>query len=187
MAELNDKQKRFCEEYLIDLNATQAAIRAGYSEKTARAIGAENLTKPDIQEYLTNLRLELQDETKITPEKVLKEYAKIAFLDIRRFYNVDGAMKSIHDLDDESAGALAGVETYEEKPMQGVEDAEQITIGQTKKIKTYDKVKALDSLARHLGMFEKDNNQQKTTVNVTGLSTPDLRKLEALLSQSNGH
>lgn len=53
---LNDKQKKFCNEYLIDLNATQAAIRAGYSEKTARSIANENLTKPDIQKYIQELQ-----------------------------------------------------------------------------------------------------------------------------------
>src|SRR5687767_10030922 len=107
---LTDKQIRFCEEYLIDLNATQAAIRAGYSPKTAHSIGAENLIKPEIQEYLSNRQKELQEATGITQKRVLEEYAKVAFLDIRKFYTVDGALKSIHDLDDESAGALAGCE-----------------------------------------------------------------------------
>ena len=57
MGKLNQKQTLFCDEYLIDLNATQAAIRAGYSEKTARFIGAENLTKPNIAEYIQTLMM----------------------------------------------------------------------------------------------------------------------------------
>jgi phage terminase small subunit len=71
MASLNEKQKRFCEEYLIDLNATQAAIRAGYSEKTAKEIGCENLTKPNIQEYVQSLLEERSKRTEIDADYVL--------------------------------------------------------------------------------------------------------------------
>ncbi|MFD1165208.1 terminase small subunit [Sphingobacterium daejeonense] len=80
---LTDKQQRFVEEYMVDLNATQAAIRAGYSQNTAHSIGAENLIKPEIQEAIQKRKQELSDQTGITAERVLKEYAKIAFSDIR--------------------------------------------------------------------------------------------------------
>ena len=63
---LNEKQKRFCEEYLIDLNATQASIRAGYSSNSAKEIGCENLTKPNIQEYIALLQSEIQRRTLAT-------------------------------------------------------------------------------------------------------------------------
>lgn len=159
MSPLTDKQLRFCEEYLVDLNATKAAIRAGYSEESAGSIGHENLKKPDVQEYISRRQKELQEATGITQKRVLEEYAKVAFLDIRKYYTVDGALKPIRELDDDAAGALAGVEVYEEKT--GEEDVE--ATGSTKKIKTYDKVKALDSLARHLGMFT-----DKMDVNLSG-------------------
>lgn len=165
---LTDKQKKFCEEYLIDLNATQAAIRAGYSENTANEQGARLLAKVSISQYVQERQEALQTDTGITQKRVLEEYAKIAFSDIRRFYTVDGALKSIHELDDQTAAALSGVEVYEEKSSADPED-ESFTLGQTKKIKTYDKVKALDSLARHLGMFEKDNRQTQPIVNITGM------------------
>src|SRR5688572_14102051 len=131
--ELTDKQRKFCEEYLIDLNGAQAAIRAGYSQKTAKEIASENLTKPNIQVYLAERQRELQQATGITSKRVLEEYAKVAFLDIRKFYTVDGSLKSIHDLDDESAGALAGVEVYEER-VSDPEADENVVVGQTKKI-----------------------------------------------------
>jgi hypothetical protein len=79
---LTDKQRRFVDEYLIDLNATQAAIRAGYSEKTARSIAAENLTKPDVSEYLTKRRAEIAASTAITPEVVLQRWWDLANVDI---------------------------------------------------------------------------------------------------------
>ena len=71
MEKLTPKQARFVEEYLVDLNATQAAIRAGYSEQTARVIGHENLTKPDIQKAITERRQEMQQRTAITADRVL--------------------------------------------------------------------------------------------------------------------
>ena len=69
---LNARQKVFCEEYLLDLNATQAAVRAGYSEKTARVIGGENLLKPAIAEYITELKAERSKKTKIDAAYVLE-------------------------------------------------------------------------------------------------------------------
>ncbi len=72
MAKLTAKQKRFCDEYLIDLNATQAAIRAGYSEKTAKQIGQENLTKPDLQEYIRKQMDEKEDALIAKQDEVLK-------------------------------------------------------------------------------------------------------------------
>lgn len=167
--ELTAKQIKFCEEYLIDLNGTQAAIRAGYSAKTASVIAAENLVKPNIQAYLSKRQQELQEATGITQKRVLEEYAKVAFTDIRKFYTVDGALKPIKDLEDDAAGALAGIEVYEEKVSDSDPQDETVVTGTIKKIKIYDKVKALDSLARHLGMFSKDNEQSRPLVQITGM------------------
>lgn len=76
---LNEKQKRFVLEYLIDLNATQAAIRAGYSKKTAYSIGQENLKKPEIQKAIQAKQNKLQNKLEITQERVLEELAQVAF------------------------------------------------------------------------------------------------------------
>lgn len=76
--DLSDKQIKFSEEYLTDLNATQAAIRAGYSEDTARSIGSENLTKPNIQAYIQHLQKELSDKTKLTQQWVLNRFKEIS-------------------------------------------------------------------------------------------------------------
>ena len=76
---LNERQKRFCDEYLIDLNATQAAIRAGYSPKTAYSLGQRLLKKVDIQEYLQKRLKNREERTEVTQDRVLKELAKVAF------------------------------------------------------------------------------------------------------------
>lgn len=73
---LSNKQKRFCDEYLVDLNATQAATRAGYSERTAREIGCENLTKPNIQAYISNKQKILAEKTEIKIEWIVAELRK---------------------------------------------------------------------------------------------------------------
>ena len=84
MAKLTAKQERFCIEYIIDLNATQAAIRAGYSVKTANRIASENLSKPDIQKKIQKLQQDRATRTEITQDRVLKELAGIGFAPITK-------------------------------------------------------------------------------------------------------
>ncbi len=76
-SKLTDKQKIFCEEYLIDLNATQSAIRAGYSEKTAKQIGTENLAKPALAEYIAELKAKRSESTAINAAWVLRQAVKV--------------------------------------------------------------------------------------------------------------
>ena len=141
MEKLTPKQARFVEEYLVDLNATQAAIRAGYSESTARAIGHENLTKPDIQEAIAEAR-----GTEITADRVLEEYAKIAFFDPRKLFMADGGIKPVEQWDDDVAAVIGALDVVE------IGDNGEM-IGRVKKLKLIDKKGALDSIGRHLGMF----------------------------------
>lgn len=161
---LNEKQKRFCEEYLIDMNGTKAAIRAGYSPRTANEQAAQSLAKLSIQQYLQELRTKQAERTGITADRVLQEYARLAFSDIRKFYTAENALKDIHELDDDAAAALAGIEVTEETEFV---DGQKVNTGWTKKIKTYDKTKALEALGKHLGIFEKDNAQAKPVTNIT--------------------
>jgi len=79
---LNKKQKLFCDEYIVDLCATKAAIRAGYSKRTARSIGQENLTKPDIKKYIDDKLAEREEINSLTSDKVIAELSKGAFTNI---------------------------------------------------------------------------------------------------------
>jgi len=74
---LTEKQKMFCKEYMVDLNATQACIRAGYSEKTAKVIGSQNLTKLNIQEEITKLMKDREERVKLTADKVLEDIERV--------------------------------------------------------------------------------------------------------------
>ena len=124
---MTNKQKRFCEEYLIDLNATQAALRTGYSEKTAASIASENLQKPEILGYIAKLRAEQSKRTGITADRVLEELSKLGFAPI--------------------------------------DDCESF--------KASDKLRALELIGKHIGMFKSDD----------AADTPALEKLDKILAE----
>lgn len=138
---LTPKMEKFIDEYLIDLNATQAAIRAGYSKKTAQQIGSENLSKPIIQEEIAKRKNSAAKKLEITRESVLKELAAIGFTNATDFITVSGRAVLIRDTDTvapEKLSALASVK-------DGVNGIE---------IKMHDKVRALELLGKHLGLFD---------------------------------
>lgn len=143
---LTDKQALFVEEYLVDLNATQAAIRAGYSSDTAGAIGHENLNKPEIAGAISEAFARRMKRTEIDQDRVLKELAAVAFGDIREMFTPGGHLLSPVDLSDEAAALLAGFDVVTVKRGEGEVD-------HIAKIKRNDKMKALEMLGRHLGMF----------------------------------
>ena len=153
---LNDRQELFCKEYLISLNATDAARKAGYSEKTANEQAARMLTNTNIQEYLQTLQKARSERLEITADRVMLEVARLAFSDIRKLFNTDGTIKKIHELDDDTAAILSSIET--EYRTEGNGEAATSII--TKKVKLWDKSKNLEALMKHLGMYEKDNRQK---------------------------
>lgn len=144
--ELTPKQIRFCEEYTIDFNGKQAAIRAGYSKKTAAEQSSRLLINVNVQTHIKSLQKKLSEKTEITKERIVAEYAKIAFFDIRKVLTVDGGMKETGEWDDASAAAIAGLESYDEK-----EPDSGMVLGTVRKIKVSDKRAALDSLCKVLG------------------------------------
>lgn len=138
MPKLTDKQKRFCEEYLIDLNATQAAIRAGYKNAD---IGRRLVTKSHVSEYIEKLKAERSQRTEITADRVLAELAAIAFSDRTDIAKIeDGGVVTFTPTDQLDKDA--------KKTISGIENGKYGT-----KVTTYDKVKALELIGKHLGMF----------------------------------
>lgn len=153
-ARLTDKQKRFVSEYLIDLNATAAAKRAGYSEKTACEQAARLLANVKVQEAVQKGKKEIQERTEITQDMVIRETAKLAFFDIRKMFGKDGKPLDISELDDDTAAALVGLD------VQDVKDADSGDfLGYVKRYKMADKLKALELLGKHTGAFEKQDTQ----------------------------
>lgn len=163
---MTDAQKRFCDEYLIDLNATRA-YKVAYSrckkDETANVNGSKLLRNTKVQEYISERMKEREKRTGITQDMVIKELAKIAFLDIRKLYTENGQLKNIADIDSDTVGAISQLETLEEYEGYG-DDREKI--GDTQKVKLLDKTKALELLGKHLGMFKDINVNMKNAVQV---------------------
>jgi phage terminase small subunit len=157
---LTDKQEMFCREYLIDLNATQAAIRAGYSEKTARASGCENLTKPDIQNRIAELKADRNEQVSVDAAYVLRRLIEIDEMDVLDILNANGELKPIKDWPKVWRTTLSGMDVTE---MAG--DA----AGLLKKIKWPDKVKNLELLGKHVTVQAFKDNVKNELVGANGL------------------
>lgn len=153
---LSNKQRRFVDEYLVDLNATQAAIRAGYAPKRADAIGYENLRKPDIAAHISERMKDREKRTEITQDMVVAELAKIGFADIRKALKW-GPEIYVIDKDTGEAVASNGVSLIPSEDIDDTTAAAISEISQTAqgiKLKLHDKRAALVDLGRHLGMFK---------------------------------
>lgn len=175
---LTKNQQIFCDEYLIDRNATRAYLVAYPNvkkESVAAACGSRLLTNAKIKAYLDSRLEEIAKKSEISIERVLQEYAKLAFFNPKDLFDVNGSPKNINDLDDDVAAAIAGLEVID--TYEGVGEFREF-IGYTKKYKLADKKGTLDSLARHLGMF-KDKVEISGQVNnpMEGLTTEELKKL----------
>lgn len=177
---MTDAQKRFCDEYLIDLNATRA-YKVAYpkckEDETANAASSRMLRNVKVQEYISEKQKEIEKRTEVTQDMVIKELAKIAFLDIRKLYTENGQLKNVADIDSDTAGAISSLETLEEYEGYG-DDREKIR--DTQKVKLLDKTKALELLGKHLGMFKEKvtiDGNVNTNNPFSGMSIEELRKI----------
>mgnify|MGYP003654288960 CR=1 FL=1 len=143
---MTPKQTRFVEQYLIDLNATQAAIRAGYSKKTAGVVGYENLNKPYIAAAIAESQGELAVRTELTQQMVIDELAKIGFANMMDYVTIENgtAQVDLSELTRDQAAAIGEVTIDQVKTGYGEPRV---------KVKLLDKRAALVDLGRHLGAF----------------------------------
>lgn len=139
---LNPKQKRFCQEYVVDFNATQAAIRAGYSPKTAGVQAHKLLKNAKIQEYITQLSDNLREKTEIDATWVRKRLAMLATADLRHILGPDGNVLPPEQWPDDVAASINGMDVSE--ILVGNE-----VMGAIKKIRKVDQLKALELLGKH--------------------------------------
>lgn len=157
---LTPKQKRFVEEYLVDLNATAAAKRAGYSAKNADKIGSELLGKTRVSAAIQAAMTDRQKRTEITQDMVLREVAKLAFFDIRKLSDENGKPLDVSKLDSNTAAALVGLD------VQDITDSDGNFAGFVKKYKMADKLKALELLGKHLGTWERGASDKEGGVQI---------------------
>ena len=146
---LTPKQRRFIDEYLIDLNATQAAIRSGYSKRSASVIGARVLASSNVRAELERRQAQLRKKLEITHEKILQELAAIAFASGADYVSVERTDSR------DTVRVIPTVELSPEKlPAIAAMKANQYGV----ELKLYDKIKALELLGKHLGTFENGGN-----------------------------
>lgn len=141
----NERHETFCQEYLIDLNATQAYIRAGYKPKNAGNCASVLLDNPKIRARIDELMARRSMRTGVTQDQVIRELARIAFLDPAKLANMDDASLNL-DAGADDRAAIAAV-----KVKSGVDFTER-------EIKFADKIKALELLGKHMGMFTENIN-----------------------------
>ncbi len=164
---MTKKQKRFVEEYLIDLNATQAAIRAGYSPDTANEQGSRLLANVNISAEVSRAMAERSKRTGVNADRVIRELAKIAFVNADDVIDAETAtVKPDASRDDTAAIQSVKVKTFGEDGLE-------------REIKMADKIKALELLGKHLGMF-------KDKVELSGMLETEKTKLDDLIRQMRG-
>ena len=135
---LTPRQARFVAEYLVDLNATQAAIPAGYSQKTANRIASHLLTKVDIRNAVARGATRKLAKADVKADHVLAQIRDIAFGDVRTLFERDGTLKPLHELSDDAAALIASFE---------------VDGSSTKKVRIMDRLRALELLAKNFGLL----------------------------------
>lgn len=147
---LTAKQRRFIQEYLIDLNATQAAIRAGYSERTATEIGCENLSKPNIAEAVQIAMKARAKQSEIDAAWVLKRLAMEADADLADLYNDAGGLKPIKEWPKIwRQGLVAGIESKQEFDYV---NGEKVPDGIVQRLKLSDRIRRLELIGKHIAV-----------------------------------
>jgi phage terminase small subunit len=165
-SDLTDKQLLFCQEYLKDLNGTQAAIRAGYSAKSANEIAAENLAKLSIQSKVQELKNERSERCEITADMILKELASIGFSKITDFLKIEEVDKPIGEDDEEGRPITINMKDVIVFDTASIPKDKIPAISEIKmtrdgiSLKLHDKIAALEKIAKHIGFFEVDNKQK---------------------------
>jgi phage terminase small subunit len=170
--ELTGKQQKFCEEYIVDLNATQAALRAGYSAKCINYQGPANLVKPCIRNEIQRLKAERSERTNIKADDVVLELAKVAFSNIEDYLTVDEDGETrLNSFDDIERNVLAAVESIKISTTKNKDNSREYT---TTQFKLHSKLNALEQLGKHLGLYEADNTQKgDRIINIVNFSNID--------------
>jgi phage terminase small subunit len=181
-AKLTAKQDMFCREYLVDLNATQAALRAGYSAKTATAIGNENLTKPNITDKIQILFGERADRVELNSDWVLNRLKEIDSLDVLDIVNDDlSGFKLLSEWPKEWRTSISSLDM--KKMVTSVGENEELeTI--IEKIKWPDKVKNLEMIGRHVKIKAWDKEAQAVTVSNNIMPVPTADSIDSWEEQA---
>ena len=161
---LNLRQKRFCKEYLIDLNAKQAAIRAGYSQNRAGEIGYQLLQKTTIQTYINEIQNQTAKKLEITHEMLTAEWAKMAFSNITHLHNNWIEMKEFEQLKKDNPDILSCIQEINTKVEKRDIGDQTFAKIEYVRLKLYDKQRALENLGKNIGYYSEDNSQKQIPI-----------------------
>lgn len=189
--ELTKKQEIFVAEYLVSLNATSAAIAAGYSAKSAESQGCQLLQNPKVAEQIAKKAEKRIGKLEISSERILGELARLAFFDPRKLFNADGSPKQVNELDDDTAAAVAGLDFAE--LFEGAGDQKH-AYGLMKRYKVTDKTRALELLGKYRKLFTdkveltgEDGGPiqtQSVPVDLSSLTDEELEQLAKIVAKS---
>jgi phage terminase small subunit len=160
--QITDQQKKFCQEYMKDFNGTQAAIRAGYSKKTANEQAVRLLANISLQKYLETLKVKAADKNQELTERIKNELIKIGFSDIREFLDSDNTVKDISQLPSSLTVCVESIKKSETEFGEGKSAGTKTSI----QFKLHSKLDALEKLARYVGLYEADNKQRGAVITV---------------------
>lgn len=159
---LNEQMVKFAHEFMKDFNATQAAIRAKYSIKTAREQGRRLLTNVDIQKLLRELQAKNAEKDESLADEIVSELKKIMRVDIKNFLDADNTVKDISQLSSELTTCVESIKKTE------TEFGDEKTGGTKTSVafKLHSKMDAIEKLAKYVGLYEADNKQRGAVITV---------------------
>ncbi len=144
----NDKYEAFCQEYMRDSNKAQAAIRAGYSEKRANSKGVQLWTIISIRGRIKYLQGELAKDCGVTAERLMEEWKKIGFANLKSVVKIGNKIRDISQLPDDVAAGISSISTSKTSV----------------KVTMHSKETALENMGKGIGFYEKDNKQKQTNL-----------------------
>lgn len=177
--DLTPMQKKFCERYAVHLKLSLACEEAGYTGNSLGAQANALMKLPKIQAYIEHIKSQQMAAFGLTPERVLKELARLAFVDPSKMYDDEGCMLNIKDMDEDTRRAISSVETKELFEQEG---RKKKYVGDAKKAKLGDKTKALELLMRHFGQFNLDN--QQSAANVVVVTSDEAKTIMGKLDEN---
>lgn len=183
MGKLTPKRAKFVKEYLIDLNQTHAAIRAGFSVDSAHTEGHRLLSDAEVKEAITIEQAKLSRRTEVTQEQVIRQLSLVAFSNLEDYTRLEGQTRVL-DLRACDRDKLAAIQELTEDTTGGSGDGERKQVLRTK-FRLSDRVKALELLSRHLGMLH-DKTEHSGEISFAGKSTEELLALRDELKRKNG-
>lgn len=173
---LTDKQLRFCDEYMLDYNATRAAIEAGYSKSTAYSIGSENLKKPEIKARIEFLKTDIQRLAGVSKLRTVQELRKIAYSSIEHLHKTWIEKTEFENLSSDQKAAIQTIDTKIIQKNIGTNEKPDIVNIEYVKITLYNKQSALDSLSKMFGYNAAEKVDLTTNGESLNLSPEDREK-----------